>query len=124
MSQTIPTFSSLIELQGKLAEILQSGPLYRRLNYTEEACHYVDNTRSAPLFGLLPRELHMFCPQNNARRNSVGRANLQKSIFRMKLRSENTRVTTAKESLFTSITSSGQEKKERGVSRKSANTRH
>ena len=68
MSQTTLKFSSLAQLQDKLAEILQSGPLYRRLNYTEEACHYVDNTRSAPLFGLLPRELHMFCSSKQCKK--------------------------------------------------------
>src|SRR5262245_13627342 len=118
MSQTIPHFASWTALQDKLAVILQSGPLYRRF-FTLRKAAMTPRTRE-PLHcsGCFLKSCTCSAPHNNARKNSNGSARLERSIFVMTFRNENTSVTTARESLVTNIFSSGTEKKERGCSRK------
>ncbi len=55
-------FDTSEQLQARLAEILSKWPLYRTFVYTGQNCHTTNTVAvGQPRFGLLPKQLRLFC---------------------------------------------------------------
>ncbi len=63
------------QLQEKVAEILTKWPLYRTFVYTGQGCHAAskpqDGYRHGSRYGLLPKEVRLFCDNKKCGYESV-----------------------------------------------------
>jgi hypothetical protein len=72
MPEEIELIEDAKVLEEKLREILIAGSLYRIFAYKGKACHSVNRSAQGdPRYGLLPKELKMFCDNERCKADTL-----------------------------------------------------